>query len=369
VRNENTFTNLTSHNSLSPILSQREREIADLSLRNSNESDLVCAVDLGGTNLRAANIDRDGSVHERVKRPTPKSDHAEDIVSAIASAARQCEAESEKRGARVQAVSVVVPGSVHAETGVVINAPNIPCLLGYKLGAALENEIGRRVLLENDANAAALGEMWQGAARGYRTIICLTLGTGVGGGIILDGKLWRGIDGTAGEIGHMSLEPFGGVKCKCGNFGCLEVYASATAIVRMTREGLAQHPGSRLHSIASDQLTSQEVHRAAVAGDLLALDVFHSVGVHLGIAMASVVDIFNPEMIVVGGGVSAACDLFGGYAKEEVLKRAFPVPARRCRITKAECGDDAGLLGAAWLSFAKREDSISHEKAQKAQEI
>ncbi len=366
MRNENTSTNLTSCKSLSPTLSQRERAIAEVSPRNSNESNLVCAVDLGGTNLRAANIDRDGRVHERVKKSTPKSDNAEDIVSVIASAVRQCEAESEKRGGQVQAASVVVPGSVHAETGVVINAPNIPCLPGYKLGTALGNELGRRVLLENDANAAALGEIWQGAARGYRTIICLTLGTGVGGGIILDGKLWRGVDGTAGEIGHMSVEPFGGVKCKCGNFGCLEVYASATAVVRMTREQLAQHPSSRLYSIPSDQLTSEEVHRAAVEGDPLALEVFHSVGVHLGIAMASVVDIFNPEMIVVGGGVSAACDLFGGYAKEEVMKRAFPVPAQRCLITKAECGDDAGLLGAALLAFQKREPDFSHENAQKA---
>ena len=331
--------------------------------QNSNGIGLVCAVDLGGTNLRAANIDRDGRVHERVKKSTPRSDKPEDIVSAIASAVKQCEAESEKRGVHVHTASVVVPGSVHAETGVVINAPNIPCLLGYKLGAALENELDCRVLLENDANAAALGEMWRGAARGCRTIICLTLGTGVGGGIILDGKLWRGIDGTAGEIGHMSVEPFGGVKCKCGNFGCLEVYASATAVVRMTREGLAQHPSSLLYSIRSDQLTSEVVHRAAVEGDPFALEVFHSVGVHLGIAMASVVDIFNPEMIVIGGGVSAACDLFGGQAKEEVMKRAFPVPAQRCRITKAECGDDAGLLGAAWLSFGKREGDISHEKA------
>jgi len=337
--------------------------------QNSNGIGLVCAVDLGGTNLRAANIDRDGGIHERVKRSTPKSDQAEDIVSAIISVVRECQTESEKRGARVHTASVVVPGSVHAQTGVVINAPNIPCLLGFKLGAALENELGHRVLLENDANAAALGEMWRGAARGCRTIICLTLGTGVGGGIILDGELWRGIDGTAGEIGHMSVEPFGNVKCKCGNIGCIEVYASATAVVRMTREGLAQHPSSCLHSISIDKLTSEEVHRAALAGDPLALDVFHSVGVHLGIAMASIVDIFNPEMIVVGGGVSAACDLFARYTQEEVMKRAFPVPAQRCRVTKAECGDDAGLLGAAWLSFGKGEDNIGREKAQKAQEI
>src|SRR5207244_6788962 len=150
---------------------------------------------------------------------------------------------------------------------------------------------------------------------------------------------------------------------------CIEVYASATAVVRMTREGLAQNPSSCLHSISKDKLTSEEVHRAAVAGDPLALDVFHSVGVHLGIAMASIVDIFNPEMIVVGGGVSAACDLFARVAHEEVMKRAFPVPAQRCRITQAECGDDAWTLGAELLAFQKRKPDFSHKEAQKAQEI
>ena len=315
---------------------------------------LVCAVDLGGTNLRAANIDREGRIHERVRTSTPKSDSAEDVVSAITAAVRECEAQSLRRGAQVQAVSVVVPGSVQVGTGVVVNAPNIPCLPGYKLGVALENELDRRVLLENDANAAAVGEMWLGAARGCRAIICLTLGTGVGSGIILNGELWRGIDGTAGEIGHTSVEPFGGVQCKCGNTGCLEVYASAMAIVRMIREGLPQHPQSTLGSIAPDDLTAEKVFSAATQGDEIALEVFQSAGVYLGVAMANVVNIFNPEMIVIGGGVSAAWDLFALHAREEIMKRAFPVPAKRCRIVRAECGDDAGLFGAAWLAFEKK---------------
>jgi glucokinase len=315
------------------------------------ESDLVCTVDLGGTNLRAANIDRDGHIHERVRTPTPGSKPAAELVSAIAAAVRECETKGSKRGAALLAVSVVVPGSVQVETGAIFNAPNIPSLQGYELAPALETALGRPVLLENDANAAALGEMWRGAARGYQTILCLTLGTGVGGGIILDGKLWRGADGTAGEIGHTSVEPFGGVKCKCGNTGCLEVYASATAIVHMTREALAQHPNSLLKSIAADELTSEKVFGAAIAGDELALDVFRRVGDYLGIAMANLVNIFNPEMIVIGGGVSAAWELFAGHARAEVMKRAFPVPAQRCQIVRAECGDDAGLIGAAWLAF------------------
>ena len=304
--------------------------------------------------MRAANIDRDGRIYERFRAATPETDKAEDIVSAIVAAVRECEMAVLNRGANVQAISVVVPGSVQTETGAIVNAPNIPSLPGFGLAPALNSALGRPVVIENDANAAALGELWQGAARNCKTIICLTLGTGVGGAIILDGKLWRGIDGTAGEIGHASVEPFGGVQCKCGNIGCLEVYASATAIVRLTRAGLANHPGSYLNSLAADELTSERVHRAAVQGDDFAIDVFRSVGVYLGVAMANIVDIFNPEMIVVGGGVSAAWDLFVRQAREEVMKRAFPVPAGRCKIVRAECGDDAGLLGAAWLAFQYR---------------
>ncbi|HVS21903.1 MAG TPA: ROK family protein, partial [Pyrinomonadaceae bacterium] len=317
--------------------------------------DLVCAVDLGGTNLRAANIDRDGRIYVRVRTATPETVKAEDIVSAIVAAVRECETEGLNRGAQIQAISVVVPGSVHAETRVVVNAPNIPSLPGFRLASALREALDRPVLLENDANAAALGEMWQGAARNCKTIICLTLGTGVGGAIILDGKLWRGVDGTAGEIGHASVDPFGEVKCKCGNVGCLEVYASATAIVRMTRDKIAKHPGSALHSINADELTSENICGAAIEGDEFAIEVFRSMGVYLGVAMADVVNIFNPEMIVIGGGVSAAWDLFAQHAREEVIKRAFPVPAQRCQIVGAECGDDGGLLGAAWLAFPKGE--------------
>jgi glucokinase len=319
---------------------------------NPNSTDhLVCAVDLGGTNLRAANIDRDGRIYERVRAATPASDKAEDIVSAIVAAVRECETAGLKRGAQIQAVSVVVPGSVQVGTGVVVNAPNIPSLPGFRLTSALNSALDHPVLLENDANAAALGEMWRGAARNCKTIICLTLGTGVGGAIVLDGKLWRGVDGTAGEIGHASVAPFGGVNCKCGNVGCLEVYASATAIVRATRDGLAKHPGSSLHSIAAAELTSRKVHSAAIEGDEFAIEIFRNVGVYLGVAMANIVDIFNPEMIVIGGGVTAAWDLFAQNAREEVMKRAFPVPAQRCKIVRAECGDDSGLFGAAWLAL------------------
>jgi glucokinase len=316
-------------------------------------TELVCAVDLGGTNLRAANIDSTGRIYERVKFPTPDSDKAEDIVDAVVAAVARCEAGAANLGARIEPVSVVVPGSVQAETRAVVNAPNVPAIVDFRLAEALEIKLQRPVLIENDANAAAVGEMWQGAARDSRTIVCLTLGTGVGSGIVLDGNLWRGADGTAGEIGHTSVHPFGRVRCKCGNIGCLEVYASATAIVRMTQEALSNHPASQLNSIAADAFTARQVADAAAMGDELALEIFHRMGTYLGIASANIVNTLNPEMIVIGGGVSAAFDLFAPAARAEMLRRAFPVPAARCQIVRAECGDDAGLLGAAWLALAR----------------
>jgi glucokinase len=313
-----------------------------------SDSELVLATDLGGTHLRAATVDASGRIHERVKQHTPKAEKADEIVRAIVEAARECESRTKERGARIRAISVVVPGTVQIETGIVTKAPNVPCLDGFRLAAALTSELKWPALLENDANAAAVGEMWQGAGRGHRTIICVTLGTGVGGGLILDGKLWRGADGSAGEIGHVGVEPFG-VACPCGSRGCLEVYASATAIVRMTREASPRYPNSPLHT--SEFLTAEKIYLSGLEGDEMALEVFRRMGVYLGIGMASLINVINPQAIVIGGGVAAGWDLFIGHLREQIAQRAFPVPAQRAQVLRAERGDDAGLLGAANIAF------------------
>ena len=314
-------------------------------------SGLVIAADLGGTNLRTATVDASGQVLDRIKHSTPKAETADEIVRAIVEAARECERLAQARGEKIRAVSVVVPGTVQMETGIVTKAPNIQCLNGFRLAAALEGELRFPAVIENDANAAAVGEMWQGAGQGHQTIICITLGTGVGGGLILNGELWRGVDGSAAELGHIGVEPFGDVPCPCGSRGCLEVYASATAIVRMTREMRPRYPSSLLHT--SEDLTAEKVYRSGLEGDELALEVFRRMGIHLGVGLASLVNIINPESIIIGGGVAAGWDLFIEHVREQVLERAFPIPARRARIVRAECGDDAGLLGAAHIAFTK----------------
>jgi glucokinase len=333
----------------------------DLEMTNSRR--VVFAADLGGTHLRAAVVDEQGKIHFRIKHATPKAKQPEEIVCVIVAAARACEAESKKNGRSIRAGSIVVPGTIDARNEVVVQVPNVACLDDFPLKASLEVELGWRINLENDANAAAVGEMWQGAARGFSRVICVTLGTGVGGGIILDGKLWRGVDGSAGEIGHISIDPFSSLVCKCGNTGCLELFASATAIVRMAGEGLPNYPNSVLHG---ENLTAEKIHDAALNADELSLAVFKKMGTYLGIGLASLVNLLNPEIIVVGGGVASGWSLFAQHMQQEMVKRAFQRPARSVRIVPAECGDDAGLLGAARLALdceVLRRDSQSSSES------
>ncbi len=315
----------------------------------TSKPEFVFAADLGGTHLRVATVDRNGTISCRQMQATPQCEKPNEIVHALIEAAHESERKTAEQGGVISAVSVVVPGTVNVAEGVVVKAPNVPCLDGFRLAAALQSELDEPVFLENDANAAAIGEMWRGAAQGYCTIICVTLGTGVGGGIILDGKLWRGADGSAAEIGHIGVDPFGGVPCTCRSRGCLEVYASATAIVRMTREARPRYPNSILHN--TEDLTSAKVYQAGTEGDELAIEVFRRMGVYLGIGLASLINVLNPEIVVIGGGLSNGWDLFEKHMHQQVLERAFPIPARRVKIVRAECGDDAGLLGAARLAF------------------
>lgn len=309
---------------------------------------LVVAVDLGGTHLRAAAVDERGRIRHRLKQATPREADAAQLVRAITDAVRECERliSQDLSAAKVRAVSVAVPGNVL--NGCVGRAPNIPALNGLPLRELLTAELQRRVTIENDANAAAVGEMWQGAGRGARTLVCVTLGTGVGGGIILDGQLWRGHDGSAAEIGHLAVNPLGGVKCGCGSEGCLEVYASATALVRMARERWFDYPTSPLR--AEVKLTAEAIYRAGIAGDELAQQVFRIMGAYLGAGLASLINVINPEIIIIGGGVANGWELFASRMREVISKRDFPLPAAQVKIVRAECGDDAGLLGAAHLA-------------------
>lgn len=312
--------------------------------KNPSSGSLVFAVDLGGTHLRVALVDDTGRILKQTKQETPKGDSAESVVAALVDTAQHWSSSNEA----VVATSIMVPGAVDSDKAVVLQAPNLPSLVNYALKAELQNRLGWPVFLENDANAAAVGEMWLGAARGCRDVVSVTLGTGVGGGLILDGRLCRGSHGSAGEIGHTTVDPFSGLKCKCGNTGCLELYASATAIVRMTKESLSSFPSSRLKC---EELTAEKVFDAGRAGDELALAVFKRFGMYLGIGLANLINLLDPQIIVIAGGVVNGWDLFAEEMYRQVGERAFRTISQQVRIARAECGDNAGLLGAARLAF------------------
>jgi glucokinase len=305
---------------------------------------IVLATDLGGTNLRMAAVNREGTILYRTKRETPRAERADEIVSAMVEAAKEC---CENVG-EASAIGVAVPSGVDYANGLIIKAPNVPCLDGFRISAALANELNLPVALENDANAAAIGEQTFGAAKGFQSAIAVTLGTGVGGGIIIDGKILRGIDGMAGEIGHICVEPFG-VSCNCGGRGCVEQYASATAIVRQAIELENQYPKSGLRN--KIRLTSADVYEAGIAGDELALEVFRRVGFYLGIALSGLINCLNPEVITIGGGASGGWNLFIKHIEDQINKRSYRVSAERAKIVKAVCNDDAGILGVAKLAF------------------
>lgn len=314
---------------------------------------IVLAFDLGGTNLRMAAIDAEGKILHSSKTETPKTKSAEDIVRAIVRAAQDCR-QNLKKDFEIKSLAAAVPAVINTANGSVSKSPNLPALNGFHLSAALENELNLPVILENDANTAAVGEQTFGAAKGFQNAICVMLGTGVGGGIIINGKILRGVDGTAGEIGHLCVEPRG-APCGCGSHGCLEQYASATAIVRLARELENQYPQSTLYK--KKCLTSADVYEAGMREDLLALEVFRQAGFYLGIVFGGLINILNTEVIVIGGGVSAAWNLLVPNIEKEMFRRAFCQPAKRVKLVRARLGDDAGILGAAQLAFEQLTES------------
>lgn len=318
-------------------------------------SDYVLAADLGGTNMRAAVVDSDGKLLHRIQAETPGEEGFDAIVAEIVRIARYCISQVSLAD-RIISFGLAVPAIIDFENAKISKSPNIPALNCSNLAADVSSKIGLPVILENDATAAGVGEHWLGASQGFDNAICVTLGTGVGGGLILDGKVLRGADGTAGEIGHICVEPFGH-PCGCGSQGCLEQYASATAVVRLAKEKLSEFPDSKLNKIGD--FSAQDVFDAGIQGDKLAIVVFSEAGFYLGIVLAGLINLLNPGVIVIAGGASAGWDLFIGELREQVSKRAFQQPAERVKIVRGKLGDDAGILGVARLAFSPSDKGSS----------
>lgn len=307
---------------------------------------LYLAADLGGTNLRMAAVSRGGDILFRDKVKTPSGQGQEAVIGTILSVVRNI---SEQIGDKYElaAFGAAVPAVVSSRDGLILRSPNLAELNGIPFSALFSEKLGIPVVLENDANSAAVGESWKGASIGVKNSIQVTLGTGVGGGIIIDGQVLRGIDGTAGEIGHIAVVP-DGYPCGCGSVGCVEQYASATAIVRQAKELMPIYPDSPLHS--QIEMTPLDVYEAGIQGDKLSIEVFRLMGQHLGVALGALVNVLNPEAIVIGGGASAGWDLFINHLRAEIDRRAFQHPAERVKLLRSTLGDDAGILGVAYLA-------------------
>lgn len=310
---------------------------------------VVLAADLGGTNLRMAVVNESGKIMFRESCITPFGEGRAGILKLIIELAEKCRRISEKFG-DVKALGIAVPGTVNAAKGIILKAPNVAVLDNFFLAKSIRKKLHLECFMENDANAAAIGESWLGASKKNKNSIFITLGTGIGGGIIIGGNILNGIDGTAGEIGHVCVEPFG-VPCGCGSNGCLEQYSSATAIVRLAREMENKYPKSNL--LKDKSLSSFKIYQAAKTGDELALEVFRKQGFYLGIAIGGLLNVLNTEIVVIGGGVAAAWDLFAPEMIKQIHLHSYREPAKRAKIVRAECGDDAGIVGAAIIAFSK----------------
>ena len=312
---------------------------------------VVVGVDVGGTNLRAAVIDKSGEIKSRRSIPSEANKGIEFVMENLTSVLKKI-MENES----ITAIGLGIPGIIDSADGVLTQAPNITKVMNFPFRKILLKKLGSDIpiVLENDANCAAVGELWKGAGKNVNSLIMLTLGTGLGGGIILNGKLWSGVNGMGGEIGHMTIDP-DGPKCNCGNYGCIESFASAEAIRRMIKEGITD---KRLKTILRDRVTQVSVNAipelvrdAANEGDKFALRIWESIGKALGIAIANLVNLLNVEMIIIGGGLSNSWDLFIDTTKREAKKRALRAPMDKVQIRRCELGDDAGPLGAGYLAL------------------
>lgn len=292
-------------------------------------------MDLGGTNTRFGAVKGDGSILARHRIKTPDTSNVLEFMNVLAGGYY---AVAQLASASVEAIAAAIPATVGRDTKRLSKLPNLPVLEGVDFKAELAKRLNAEVTLENDATAATIGEHWMGASRGVDTVIGVTLGTGIGGGIYINGLPYQGKDGSAGEIGHICVEP-NGRQCGCGSRGCVEQYSSGTAIVRTARQlGLTVE-------------TTKDVFELAQAGNSVAVEAFSEAGRYLGIVLAGLINTLNPDMIVVGGGVAAGWDKFIDPLNEEVRKRAYPEPTKRANIVRAELGDDAGVLGAAKVAF------------------
>jgi glucokinase len=311
----------------------------------------VLGIDIGGTNLVVGSVAEDGSVlHAMQSEPTHAEDGATAVLDRLVALAERAIAQTRREipGAKIIGVGAGAPGPLDTKSGIVLLTPNLGWV-NMPLRQIIRDRLGLPATLDNDANCAVLGEWWVGAARGARHAIGITIGTGIGGGLVLDGKLYHGASDVAGEVGHATIDTEGR-RCKCGNYGCLEAYASGPNIALRAVEELEVGAVSALRGMVGGDLkkiTAQTVYEAAHQGDELALEVVNDTAKFLGVGLANLLNVFNPEVVVVCGGVTLAGDHLFVPLRREVARRAFKPAVQACRIVPGELINTAGVYGAA----------------------
>jgi len=317
------------------------------------------AVDLGGTNLRIAAVSEEGKLLEKLTTGTEVKKGRDFVIREMTDAIQSLMTKYRSTG-QLAGIGIGVPGFIDMDTGTIMRSPNLQDWANFPVRQEIERRLGTQVVLENDANAAAMGEKWLGAGRNTDHMAMYTLGTGVGGGIVVNGRLWHGVNGMAGELGHFTVESEGH-PCGCGSRGCLEQYASATAIVRMAHEAIDAGNAPDLADFARGnvEFTSRSIYQLAIQGHPSAQKIYQTVGRALGIAVGSMVNALNLPMYVIGGGVSSGWQAFSPTMFEELKVRSFiysitapdrvEVGQKHTVVTIALMGGDAGLYGAARL--------------------
>lgn len=309
----------------------------------------VIGIDLGGTNIAAGRVDEAGRVLARQVRPTPVKEGAGAVAAAMVEVAKSL------RDGETLAVGAVSPGLIDGDRGVCVGgACNIPGWEGTPLAERMGGPLGLPGFAENDANAAALAENWIGAGRGARVCLMLTLGTGVGGGAVLGGQVFRGANGFAAEFGHFSIN-YKGEKCACGGVGCAEMYASATALARLGARNAVGAGAKKLLELAGGRaanVTAKMVCDAARAGDKLAGRVLDEYSAALAATIASLINAWNPDCLVVGGGLGLSWDLLEPRVRKELAAgRALPKSLAACKVVAAALRDESGIVGAAKVAW------------------
>lgn len=306
----------------------------------------VIGVDLGGTNIRVADVSQAGKILRVERLKTGAHEGYEAVIKRIVSAAL---AVARTMDAKPSAVGLAVPGAIDFSKGVVTWSPNFPGWKNVPVARDVSALLGWPVVIENDGNAAAVGEGWTGSARGVGNFVMMTLGTGVGGGVVLDGRVWRGSTGMAGEIGHIPVRE-GGRMCGCGKRGCMETYASANGVARTARERIGEETARELLAMVNgvpEKIDSGIMAQAASRGDTFCLEIFEEAGRDIGKAMAVIALTLDISHFVIGGGMAEALPFLLAGMRQAALDHAYTLNKEKLVIAKASLGDNAGIIGAA----------------------